>query len=186
MSSLLSSLGLDTERQPCCRIVDPTTHSGAVCKGAAAAWLDTACLGLSGGLEEWEKSFSQWYFYKPPQARLGPSSSQRARGAQGEVGVRPHCPQLLPQPHRGLSPQAEALPQPCLSMGARHGTRPREPGVLPRGPRTAAAVTPTCSHISHTNRSLRQVLIQFVTVSITTSQRFLVLSVATRMPSFGV
>lgn len=52
-------------------------------------------------------------------------------------------------------------------------------------PRTTAAVTPTRSHNSHTPRSLRRVLIQFMAVSITTCQCFLVLSVAMWMLSLG-
>lgn len=120
MSCFLGSPGQGADRQPCCRIAGPTTHSGAGCRGATAASLNTAGLALAGGLEEREKTFSQWHFCKPPQAHLGPSS-RRARGGRGEVGVRRRCPQPLPQPHGGLSPRAEALPQPCHCTGTRHG-----------------------------------------------------------------
>lgn len=163
------------DRQPCCRVVNPTTHSGAVCRGAAAAWLNPTCRGLAGGLGEWEKIFSQWHFCNPPQASLCPSFTQRALRGQGEARPPATAPSWAVPMSRGA---ATALP--------RHGAMARGCGCHHRVPHTAAAVTPTCSHISHTNRSLHRVLIQFVAVSITTSQRFLVLSVAVWMLSFGL
>lgn len=131
-----------------------------------------------------ESLFSMAFLQTTPRL----ASVLRLPGERAEARVRWECARAARGSCRSPVAGCPRKPRRCRSPApARgHGTGPREPGVPPQGPRTAAAVTPTRSHISHTNRSLRQVLIQFVAVSITTSQRFLVLSVATRKPSFGV
>lgn len=147
-------------------------HSGALCRGTAAAGLNTARLGAWGnGRKDFLGGSPPSFVF--PETEAGARREYACAARSSCRGPTAGCPR---EPRRCRSP----------APARGHGTGLREPGVPPRGPRTPAAVTPTCSHISHTNRSLRQVLIQFAAVSITTSQRFLVLSVATRMPSFGV
>lgn len=143
------------------------SHSGAVCAGAAAP---CPTGGLSWSLGTWQKVFSCWNFWEPPPTRPSPSPPWGVQRL-GEVPTAP-CPGPWELRH-------------CHSPAPEQGHNMGR-GVPLRDPCTAAAVTPTCSHISHTNCSLHQVLIQFVAVSITTSQRFLVLSVAIWMPRSDV
>ena len=182
MSSLLGSPEQGAERQACCRIVDPTTLSGAVCRGAAAAWLDNNVPWLGWGLG------GQYLLDGISANHPRLASVLRLPGECAEARVRwEYACAAHSSCHSPIVGCPRRPKRCCSSAPARgHSTGLREPGVPLWGPRTAAAVTPTCSHISHTNCSLRQVLIQFVAVSITTSQRFLVLSVATRLLSFGM
>lgn len=153
----------------------PTTHSGAVGAGAAVPPPHTVCWAQLGLGEVAEKYFLDGISANRP--RLAPVL-------------------LLPGECRGWGggwEAAGAAAAPCrgpweLRSGTarpRTGTQPWQRGAT-AGPCTTPAVTPTRSHISHTNCSLHRVLIQFVAVSITTSQRFLVLSVAVGMPRSDV